>query len=592
MNTLFKKVISVSLIWLLLLSAGFTSSQAVVRVHAAPEVGAEDELKGVWVASVFGIDYPSKPTTDAGALRNEATAILDNIKDMGFNAVFFQVRPCSDALYKSSIYPWSQHLTGTQGVAPANGFDPLACFVSEAHKRGLALHAWINPYRVTATADDNAKLAQGSPAVKYPELTVLHTDGKLYFNPGEPAARQMIVDGVAEILRNYDVDGIHLDDYFYPGSDFADQNTFEKYGGGFGNIGDWRRNNVTTLIRELQATVREIKPEAAFGISPFGIWANKGSNPLGSDTRGSESYSKQFADTRLWVMEGYLDYIMPQIYWSIGYEIADYQKLLSWWSGVVSGSGVKLYIGQAAYRAVDAAEESEWYQGAEIRRQAVMNRQNSHVSGYCMYTYNSFIKNPSLMAAIKEINGVSVSAPVNVFPDIAAVPQKESIKYVAMLGIIKGYDDGKFHPYDNIRRGDYVLMLTRMFGLDIERDLPNFEDVGQGTYYYDEIATAKAKGLILGVDGVNFMPDANITNQDLYVMTYRALFQMGKITGEADESVLAGYTDESLIAGYARQAAAYFTKAGVFKSSALNPETIADRANAAEFIANVILASN
>ena len=588
MKYLQKRRLYAPLVCLLLLTACFSSEQAVSDVHAADS----GKLKGVWVASVFGIDYPSKATTDDRQLRNDAVKILDNIADMGFNAVFFQVRPCSDALYKSEIYPWSQHLTGKQGAAPANSFDPLAFFVEEAHKRGLEIHAWLNPYRITAMPEDNEKLSQNSPALRYPGLTVVHTDGKMYFNPGEPEARRLIIDGVAEILLNYDVDGIHLDDYFYPGSDFADQETFEKYGGGYSNIGDWRRNNVTTLIKELQATVREIKPEVKFGISPFGIWANKGSNPLGSDTRGSESYSKQFADTRLWVKEGYLDYIMPQLYWSIGFEIADYQKLLAWWSDVASGTGVKLYIGQGAYRTVGASEESEWYGGLEIKRQASMNKANKTVSGYCMYTYNSFLKDGALAAVVKEINQSGTAAPGGVFPDIGGLPQKESIEYVAELGIIKGFDDGRFHPYDNIRRGDYVLMLTRMFELPIESGLPNFDDVDKETYYYDEIATARDKGLINGIDGVHFAPDASITNQDLYVMTYRALHQMGRIDGESDEGVLGRYADENLIADYARQTAAYFTETGVFTKDVLNPETIADRAGAAEFIANVVRASN
>jgi hypothetical protein len=396
--------------------------------------------------------------------------------------------------------------------------------------------------------------------------------------------RQLVIDGVAEIVRNYNVDGIHLDDYFYPSGDFADQETFQKYGSSFGNIADWRRNNTTLLIKEINAKVNEVKPDAQFGVSPFGIWANKSSHHLGSDTRGNESYTRMFADTRLWVKEGYLDYIMPQLYWSIGFEVADYQKLLPWWVDVVTGTEVKLYIGLGAYRAVDASASSEWYNGAEIRRQAAMNKANSGVSGYCMFTYNSFIKNAALREMIKELNFAGTGG---IFPDIDGIPQKESIEYVASLGIIKGYDDGKFHPHANIRRGDFVLMLTRMFELKIETDLPNFSDVAPDMYYYNEIATAKEKGLILGIDGVHFAPDENITNQDLYVMAYRALKQMGRVEKEVDESILVKYADGDKIAGYARQAIAYFTETGVFTKNTINPETIIDRANAAEFIANV-----
>ena len=583
-----KKGFWISLLCLVMLSACFAAEQTVGDAHS----DSERELKGVWVASVFGIDYPAKATTDDKTLRGEAVKILNNIADMGFNTVYLQVRPCSDALYKSGIFPWSQYLTGTQGLAPAGGFDPLAFFIEEAHKRGLELHAWLNPYRVTAVPEDNALLSRNNPALKHPELTVLHTDDKIYYNPGEPAARQLIIDGIAEILENYNVDGIHLDDYFYPGGEFADQKTFEKYGGGYTNIADWRRNNVTTLIRDIQAKVREIKPNAAFGISPFGIWANKGSHPLGSDTRGNESYTRQFADTRLWVKEGYLDYIMPQLYWSIGFEIADYRTLLRWWTDTASGTNVKLYIGLGAYRAVDAAESSEWYGGAEVRRQVSMNRETAGVSGYCMFTYNSFIKDPALMNLAKELNFAGVSGPAGVFPDIDGIPQKESIEFAASQGIIKGFDDGKFYPHANIRRGDFVLMLTRMFSLPVEKGLPNFADVDSDMYYYNEIATAKVGGLIFGIDGVHFAPDNNITNQDLYVMAYRAMHKMGSVKGEADEGVLKRFADEEQIADYARQAVAFFTESGVFSKSTINPVMVADRANAAEFIANVVRSLN
>ncbi len=582
MGHLLKKSVCILLLCFILLSIGSISYGDI----------DENELKGIWVASVFGIDYPSKATTSSEALSAEATKILDNIVDMGFNTVFLQVRPSSDALYKSSIYPWSHYLTGTQGLAPEGGFDPLAYFIEEAHRRGLALHAWINPYRVTAATGDNARLSPDHPALKYSELTVLHTDGKIYFNPGEPVARQLIIDGIAEILQNYKVDGIHMDDYFYPGTNFADEETFQKYNAGFGNIGDWRRNNNTELVKGIQAKVKELRSDAKFGISPFGIWANQSNHPLGSDTRGSETYYKMFADTRLWVKEGYLDYIMPQIYWSIGYEIADYKKILSWWSDVVSGTNVKLYIGQGAYKAVDAAPSSEWYNGEEIRRQVSLNRESSGVSGYSMYTYNSFMRNPSLASLIKQINHVRIETPSDVFPDIITVPQRKSIEYVTSAGIIKGYDDGKFYPYANIRRGDFVLMLTRMFDLGVEEGLSNFDDVKLGTYYYNEIATAKAQKLISGVDGIHFAPNENITNQDLYVMTYRALNQMKGLDKEIDESVLGGYKDENQIAEYARQAIAYFTEIGVFTKDMICPKTIVDRANAAEFIANIILAQD
>lgn len=365
----------------------------------------QSEFRGIWVTTVYSKDYPASGyTTDATLLKNEAVKILDNVKDMGFNAVFLQVRPSADAFYKSNLFPWSKYLTGTQGVAPENDFDPLAFFVEEAHKRGLELHAWLNPYRVTASKTDNGLLAANNPAVRYPELTVIHTDGKVYFNPGEPAARQLIIDGIKEIIDNYEVDGIHLDDYFYPGADFNDSYTYAKYGEGFSNREDWRRNNNDLLIRGIYDTIHEKGAGLRFGVSPAGIWANKASNPLGSDTRGNQTYYALYADTRGWVKKGYVDYILPQIYWNIGYSAADYEKLVNWWSDVVEGTGVKLYIGQAAYKAGDSQPSSPWYGVSEIERQLNLNRNTQNVSGYSMFTYDSCIGNQPMNDLLKQLN--------------------------------------------------------------------------------------------------------------------------------------------------------------------------------------------
>jgi hypothetical protein len=408
----------------------------------------------------------------------------------------------------------------------------------------------------------------------------------MYFDPGNPRARQLIIDGIAEILRNYNVDGIHLDDYFYPGVDFPDQDTFQRYGAGFTNINYWRRHNVTELVKGIQAIVRETRPSAQFGISPFGIWANRSSHPLGSATSGNESYTRMFADTRLWVQNGYIDYIMPQLYWHIGFDRACYEILLNWWTDVVEGTNVRLYIGLGAYRVVDVGPTSVWYRGEELRRQVAMNRQNNSVAGHVFFTYNSFVRVPVLQDLMRELH--YQQEPVAVFPDIVGLQQRESIEYVASHGIIRGFPDGLFHPHQNIRRGDFVLMLLRMFHITAETGHPNFADVDIEDHFYNEIATARAMGLVQGIDGINFAPFANITNQDLYVMAYRAMSHRGAVSGQADERILAQFTDSNEIAVYARQAIAYFTERGVFTGSTINPTMIADRANAAEFIANVV----
>jgi uncharacterized lipoprotein YddW (UPF0748 family)/N-acetylmuramoyl-L-alanine amidase len=378
---------------------------------------SKGELRGLWVATVENTDYPSKPTTDPAILKDEAIKILDNAKSMGINVVFLQVRSTEDALYKSSYFPWSKYLTGTQGLAPADGFDPLAFWVAEAHNRGIELHAWINPYRITKSSNTPLNsLYAANPARLHPDWVVKYSDNNLYFNPGIPEARKLIVDGIREIIDNYEVDGIHFDDYFYPGRTFNDSSTYKSYGTGYANIGDWRRANVSALVSDVSQAVKSSGKNIRFGISPFGIWANKSSNPLGSDTNGLEAYNDHYADTRKWVKDGMIDYIVPQIYWQIGYSPADYSKLLSWWSNVASGTGVDLYIGQAAYRACSSSTSSAWYGISEIEKQLQLNKKYPEVKGSVFYNYTSLAENPGLSAAIKTIfekrDGITAAKPI------------------------------------------------------------------------------------------------------------------------------------------------------------------------------------
>jgi uncharacterized lipoprotein YddW (UPF0748 family)/N-acetylmuramoyl-L-alanine amidase len=387
------------------------------------------EMRGIWVATVVNIDYPEKPTADPEKLKAEALKILDYAQSTGFNAVFLQVRPTADAFYKSQYFPWSKFLTGTQGKAPDGGFDPLAFWIKEAHKRGIELHAWINPYRITKKTASEAKptvksLHSSHPARKNPSWVVQYTDGNLYFNPGIPEVRKLIVNGVMEIVNNYDVDGIHFDDYFYPGSDFNDSATYAKYGKGFKTIGDWRRNNINLLVSEVYDAIKAADKDVRFGISPFGIWANKKNNSLGSDTNGLESYYEHYADSRKWVKDGIIDYICPQIYWNIGYNVADYSKLLTWWKNVVSGTSVDLYIGHAAYKAGNSAKSSPWYGVAEIERQITLNRNYPEVKGSLFYNYTSLAGYPALGVAIKAVYS-KLDSNVSATPVTVAWPSRD-----------------------------------------------------------------------------------------------------------------------------------------------------------------------
>jgi uncharacterized lipoprotein YddW (UPF0748 family)/N-acetylmuramoyl-L-alanine amidase len=401
----------------------FSMMLPTFMIFGEPNTSEKTDLRGVWVSTVVNIDYPIKATTDVAVLKSEALQILDNAKDMGMNAVFLQVRPSSDAIYKSKYFPWSKYLTGTQGLAPADNFDPLEFWITEAHIRGIELHAWLNPYRAlrkndNGPAHDFASLSDNNPAKLHPEWIVKHTDGNLYYDPGIPEVRKLVIDGIKEIVENYDVDGIHFDDYFYPGMSFADAATYKKYGKGFTNINDWRRSNVDILIRDLSKAIKAASSDVSFGISPFGIWANKAGNPLGSDTKGNQSFSSHYADTRKWVKEGWLDYIAPQIYWNVGYTVADYSKIVAWWEDVVKDTGVKLYIGQAAYKSNNGTLGNAWYGVAEIEKQLQINAKSKEVDGSIFFSYKSFVQRPSLAAVVKgfyqQKDGIIPSTPVNI----------------------------------------------------------------------------------------------------------------------------------------------------------------------------------
>lgn len=375
-----RRILSVILVLAMLIPAAYAAQPA------------QDGMRGVWVSSVANIDYPSQQGLSADQLKSEADTILNNIAAMGLNTVFLQVRPSADALYQSALFPWSRYVSGTTGQAPDGDFDVLAYWVEGAHSRGLQLHAWLNPYRITRDGKEELDaLPETSPAKQHPEWVVEY-EGNYYFNPGLPAVQQLVVDGAAEIVRNYDVDGIHLDDYFYPGTDFNDAAAYARYGEDFDDIGDWRRDNVNTLIASLDETVHAINPELSFGVSPAGIWDNKADNPKGSDTNGRSSYREIYCDSVEWVKRGTVDYICPQLYWSIGYEIADFEVLVDWWQDIVSTSDVALYIGIGAYRAAEAEPGDVWYGTAELERQLDTLDNSIDIQGEVFFSYASLME--------------------------------------------------------------------------------------------------------------------------------------------------------------------------------------------------------
>lgn len=374
-------------------------------------------MRGVWVASIYNIDYPSAQGLSPEELMRQADEILDNVANMGLNTVFLQVRPSADALYPSEYFPWSRYLTGTTGTAPADDFDPLAYWVQAAHARGLELHAWINPFRITKDGDSEwESLPDSSPAKQHPEWVVKY-DGNYYFDPGLSAVRRLVLNGATEIITNYDVDGIHLDDYFYPGTDFNDSVTYERYGDKFDNIEDWRRDNINQLIRMLDQTLHNIDPDIAFGVSPAGIWDNKSSNPRGSDTNGRSSYSEIYCDSLQWIESGTVDYICPQLYWAIGFEAADFSVLIDWWQDAVSTSDVALYIGIGAYRMAEASPGDVWYGTEELLRQLELIDHSIDIQGEVYYNYSSLMETSDCASVLTdyyaERDGITPSKPNN-----------------------------------------------------------------------------------------------------------------------------------------------------------------------------------
>jgi uncharacterized lipoprotein YddW (UPF0748 family) len=362
-------------------------------------------LRGAWISTVVNLDWPSTETVKIGNTveritksKEELTEILDRAVELKLNAVFFQVSPEGDAFYKSNIVPWSRYLTGTFGKDP--GFDPLAFSIEEAHKRNLEIHAWFNPYRVSMNTNSSTVSSLNIDKSVYKEHPewVKKSMNRFVVDPGIPEARKWVIDRVMEVVENYDVDGVHFDDYFYYEEyegELKDQDTFNKYNNGkFKNLGDFRRNNTYLLIKELSGKIRSKKAWVKFGISPAGIWGNKkDGHSDGSNTNSSfTNYDKSFADTKKWVEEELIDYIAPQIYFTFANPRAPYGEVASWWADVCRGKNVHLYIGQAFYKIND--DTDEYFKGSnavpELSRQLKFNMAKPEIMGTIMFRFKNF----------------------------------------------------------------------------------------------------------------------------------------------------------------------------------------------------------
>ena len=348
------------------------------------------EFRGAWIQAV-NHQFEGIPTAE---LKAELSRQLDTLASCGINAILFQVRVEADALYKSDIEPWSAYLTGVQGQAPDEDWDPLQFMIDECHARCMELHAWINPFR--AKTKPTTVLAETHQMTLHPERIIKFGDLAL-FNPALKENRDYICNVAADIITRYDIDGFHIDDYFYPYPDgnlkFADDASFKNDPRGFKNKDDWRRDNVNLFIEQLYNTVKEIKPWVKFGISPFGIYRNKSADyPEGSETTGFENYSGLYADVLYWIENGWMDYCIPQTYWNTGYKAADYAILAKWWSD--NAGGCPMYLGQDVERTITGVDPSH-PESNQQRHKLNLERILGGLDGNCFWPAKSVVDNPS-----------------------------------------------------------------------------------------------------------------------------------------------------------------------------------------------------
>ena len=345
------------------------------------------EFRGAWIQCVNG------QWIGMGTQKMQQTLAyqLDELQKDGVNAIIFQVRPECDALYASKIEPWSRFLTGQQGLPPRPYWDPLQWMIEQCHLRGMELHAWINPYR--ARTKTTTQLAVNHITVRKPE-NCFEYDGLSILNPGIPENRDYICSVAKDIVSRYDVDGIHMDDYFYPypaaGQRIPDDAQFRLYNHGISDRGDWRRDNVNQFIRQFYKTVHDVKPWIKVGISPFGIYRNKRNSSIGSNTNGLQNYDDLYADVLLWIDKGWLDYCVPQLYWEIGHKTADYDTLIRWWNQY--GGKRNLYIGEDVERTVKNADprNPSTHQLAAKRR---LHRDMENVNGTVLWYAKAAVDN-------------------------------------------------------------------------------------------------------------------------------------------------------------------------------------------------------
>lgn len=362
------------------------------------------EFRAAWIATVSNIDWPSKPGLPSQQQQNEFIARLEQLEKLGCNAVIVQIRPVSDAFYESAEEPWSRYLTGRQGQPPFPYYDPLSFMIEEAHKRNMEFHAWFNPFRALTDSKKNPNPANHVTR-KHPDWVISY-GGKSQLDPGIPEAREYVLRVMMDVVKRYDIDAVHLDDYFYPyriaGVEFGDSRSYNRYGQKMAKD-EWRRSNVSLFVSLLNTNIKKTKPHVKLGISPFGVWRNASKDPEGSPTRGGQTnYDDLYADVLLWMRKGWIDYLLPQLYWEHRHKLVAFDVLFPWWDAHSYERHV--YYGLGVYRMV-GANKGPWLGTKELMWQLRDIRKDAAAPGYSFYSTSSFDKiTPAMSDSIAKFN--------------------------------------------------------------------------------------------------------------------------------------------------------------------------------------------
>ena len=449
-----------------------------ITVSILAQQNPKYEFRAVWIATVDNIDWPIRGDYNPASQRAEFIRQLNMHQQNGMNAMIVQIRPAADAFYPSEYEPWSQWLTGTQGKAPSPFYDPLKFMIEETHKRGMEFHAWLNPYRANFNIK-SASIAPNHITRQHPEWFLTYGTTK-YFDPGNKDAQDFVVKVVRDIVRRYDVDAIHMDDYFYPyripGKDFPDDKSFAQYGNGMSRD-DWRRANVDSIILKLSDAIKAEDPYCQFGISPFGVWRNNDKDPEGSPTQaGQTNYDDLYADILLWLKEKWIDYVAPQLYWEMGHRIVAFETLIDWWSKHTYGR--HMYIGQGIYKTGE--RNASWKDPDQLPAQIRLIRTypdqiqgsiyfssktfNTNPNGWNDSLQNHYYSTPALIPPMSWIDSDRPPQPSVVTEQ--ATPYDNSIKITVTppesIKRIKAYVIYRFDAKDEVRNMDMSFNIYKI----------------------------------------------------------------------------------------------------------------------------------